>query len=940
MDHRQDSTTIYQINTHGGAAITGPVEVNGDFAGRDMLKIISTAPILPPEEAKHLHLAYLRSCFAQKWAQVSLADYSDSKLAPVSLLDVYVPLTLDFSVTIQLKDHKLLDWWSEDEYATKQQKVREVGVAASRKDELKEEAKRRDWPSLKVGEKEIQRLVDHYVERYGNQIDEKDPFSIYMEAQDAATVQPRFVLVGDPGTGKSSFVRHLTLCMAGQQLFELNGEKPHERANIAALVDWLEGSYTPLYIELRDLVKTVFAPLPADDNAPVSLPTLNDFWRYVHDHQLLGLEGYLPELYRRMVRGDVLLMLDGLDEVSNAADPRRREQIKTLVRMLGQYNGRVIVTSRSHAYRKGEWVLDGYGRAELRPLHSDRLDQLAQALFAQLDRLDEVAAFNDALKKIADGLKTNPLFFTLLAAIWLRSQPPHSLPNTEGELYARSVGLMLSKWTRLKVGELSLVERLKLTEAQLRQVVQGVALEVQGNGEPNEDSTLFDALDLIKKLRCINKYAPAQEIIDDLEQRSGLLVSPESDRFRFAHRSFQEYLAACELLQPCPAFYANGDPDWQFPAALVRRVMHKPDLWLNVANHAADWLKTHEPTVLWELLPRLFEPYVEGSQDPAHAQAALLALQLAQRHALLTDKRKKYTPGAAVLDGFAQAALRAMRDNALPAVQRAEAGRALAKLGDPRKEVMTVDAIELCDVPAGKFWMGAEKDHAKYPDNMADDYEGPLHRQYTAAFRISRYPITQAQYAEFVEATNDPANKPHEYDNNTFHLPNHPVVGVSWRQAVAFTDWLTERWRQQKKISNQQVVRLPTEAEWEKAARGMTDARRYPWGPDPNPNAANYNDSGIGSTSAVGCFSLGRTPFGCEEMSGNVWEWTLTKWLDDYQDYDQKVDTSLQGEDSRVVRGGAFNGNQGGARCAVRDWYHPDDLDYLLGFRVVVSPAS
>jgi formylglycine-generating enzyme required for sulfatase activity len=263
----------------------------------------------------------------------------------------------------------------------------------------------------------------------------------------------------------------------------------------------------------------------------------------------------------------------------------------------------------------------------------------------------------------------------------------------------------------------------------------------------------------------------------------------------------------------------------------------------------------------------------------------------------------------------------------------AATGDALARLGDPRPGVgLRPDGlpdIVWCEVPAGSFLMGGKKDRVDIP--------------YT--YSIGRYPVTNTQYGAFVEGGGyiqkrfwTPAGWAwRERENVTsprtlgssFDLPNHPVVGVSWYEAVAFCHWVGEL------IGND--VRLPTEAEWEKAARG-TDGREYPWGDEFDGRLCNVDQTGIENTSVVGLFPSGASPCDALDMSGNVWEWCQSLYEPyPYRAEDGREDTKA--EDYRVLRGGAFNLDQFSARCAYRNYNLPDSLWLYYGFRLVVLPA-
>ena len=292
-----------------------------------------------------------------------------------------------------------------------------------------------------------------------------------------------------------------------------------------------------------------------------------------------------------------------------------------------------------------------------------------------------------------------------------------------------------------------------------------------------------------------------------------------------------------------------------------------------------------------------------------------------------------------------------MTDGQRPPVARAQAGDALARLGDPRPGVGVDPTTGLpdvvwCDVPAGSFLMGSDKGR----DPEAYDDELPQHEVTLPAFLISKYPVTNAQYAAFVEDggytekwrrcwteagwrwKKDRAG-PETY-GGVFDLPNHPVVWVTWYEAVAFCRWLTEQLHQSGELRADEEITLPTESQWEKAARGV-DGRVYPWGGDPDPNRANYGETGIGTTSAVGCFPGGASPYGVEDLSGNVWEWCRTKWEDDYEGY--RDDNDPGGEALRVLRGGAFLNGASYVRCAYRHGSYPDPRSGDAGFRVVVA---
>lgn len=228
----------------------------------------------------------------------------------------------------------------------------------------------------------------------------------------------------------------------------------------------------------------------------------------------------------------------------------------------------------------------------------------------------------------------------------------------------------------------------------------------------------------------------------------------------------------------------------------------------------------------------------------------------------------------------------------------------------------SVDGMTLVYIPAGEFLMGSDD-----RDLQADPDEKPQHAVYLDAFWIDRTEVTNDMYRQCVdsEECTEPAHSPRYHDAA---YEKHPALGISWDQAVAYCTWAGRR--------------LPTEAEWEKAARGA-DGRLYPWGTDePDPGRLNF-DHFVGDTTEVGKYPAGASPYGVLDMAGNVWEWVADGYDEGY--YSESPDRNPFTDkpvNRRVLRGGSWNTEAHNVRVANRFWAFPgrNDTD---GFRCALN---
>ena len=222
-------------------------------------------------------------------------------------------------------------------------------------------------------------------------------------------------------------------------------------------------------------------------------------------------------------------------------------------------------------------------------------------------------------------------------------------------------------------------------------------------------------------------------------------------------------------------------------------------------------------------------------------------------------------------------------------------------------------------IPAGPFWLGWDKGRKN---------EKPSHEYDLASFLIARFPTTNAQYRLFVRSTEYHAPA-HWFDGHILTgYENHPVRFVSFYDAQAYCQWLSQ-------MTGREIT-LPSEAQWEKAARGAEDSFVYPWGASADPARANTAEASRDATTPVDRYPGGASPFGVIDMCGNIWEWTRSAYKP--YPYDAQDGREADDESKRVLRGGAFYSSQNIARCSYRSWDNPEVRQRDDGFRVIAQP--
>ncbi|KAF4635402.1 hypothetical protein G7Y89_g2697 [Cudoniella acicularis] len=419
----------------------------------------------------------------------------------------------------------------------------------------------------------------------------------------------------------------------------------------------------------------------------------------------------------------------------------------------------------------------------------------------------------------------------------------------------------------------------------------------------------------------------AEELLDELL----VVVAPEKDASdRITAQAFERLgdksLHAAQTKLPSPIQIANPT---LFVCSAIQRLLaalHLVSLPVETAMALFHSNPLEMEPILRSLLVRLstagksadlIEGLIRGSGTNAQLGALLISDFITE-----SSKLRKQISGQM---------LAIIEESNLPVLQREKAGCVLSRLGDSR------DLTALATVPAGEFILG---------DNIYPNSQPP-EKISLEGFRIGIYPVVNRDFSLFVRETGRDWQSP---DGFVPEKQNAPATDLNWFDAMAYCAWLTRRWRLNGKINPNEHVRLPTEPEWERSSRGDQNSSGngeliYPWGTRWQDDTANYEELGMNARCSVGLFPKGRSPYGCYDMVGQVWEWCTTLWGEEmttpsfrypWAD-DGREALDAPGEIRRVLRGGCFSSGRLKVCCTYRGSLEPAGFWRGNGFRIVVA---
>ena len=802
-----------------------------------------------------------------------------------------------------------------------------------------------------------------------------------LPAVEAIFGHDRSVFLGAPGSGKTTLFRYLAFCLARHHADD-------KRDYLVELpVGLRSGSPpVPVWVELRRLAAACKDQTPsAGDSCHV--------WDYLQAGlEKRNLGASIPALKAALLHGHALVLLDGLDEVPDGQRAFIRQAIESFATG-GFRASRMVVTCRVKSYVPRGLQLKGFSHiftlAEFTPAQSQ---QFVQGWYGECARkgyqgmtAEDAAKCSPSLVRALDQprlqeMGRNPMHLTAMACLHT-ARAGEPLPEESAKLFDLLVNTLLFLWAKAKVkgatesdaaqDELgALLKDGDCSEKKLRaclarlafQAHQAAAATQAGDWTPaniTEDKLAIEFARLDSKGQ---RLAWAGKVIEAIRHRAGLLQSEDGKSFQFTYR-FQEFLAG-DYLADKDAWerdHQQKEARGQMPTFAQRAaaLFDPAGYWRNVITWAAG-IRAHVKGDLGDVRDLVHELCQVPAQPDALARRQLVFAADVVREVRFCDLLELSWGSDTVAD-LRQRLLSLLQSTTpakeFPLKERAGVAGQLGWVQDPREGVGTVPRPGKKDRPNLLWTPGIEP--GDFIMGGSGDWEGKL--QFTHRlqhpFCVAAYPVTAAQFELFIQdegyareelwtkagwqwRNKEERTRPDDYAS-AFQTPNHPRVGVTWYEAMAFCKWLNATFKPEElNLPGGWKVRLPSEAEWERAAR-HTDGRDSPWDPKDKAEPAsrcNCAEAEIGQTSAVGLFPSGQAVCGAADMAGNVWEWCLTKWCANYKNYEKLADQGPEGDSARVLRGGSWVSDADIARCAFRVRYNPGSRYWFIGFRVVASP--
>jgi formylglycine-generating enzyme required for sulfatase activity len=721
----------------------------------------------------------------------------------------------------------------------------------------------------------------------------------------------RVLLEGPPGSGKTTCLHALALACAARAT--------GDSAAAELVASWPDPLPLPILLPAREIDDALGRGNAALDEQ--RLPTLAAFWGAIEEWlQYSNLQALVPAIQQLFEQGNCLVLIDGLDDLPPTAS--QTAFLTALGRFIARYPDNCFVVACRNAHAGLLAPLASFARYQLPDLDQPLADAMVARWYAMVADRAGLLMPEDITRRIAmlqgalhgderlEELARSPL---TLALCILAHAERYRLPDDRAIVLRRLADVMLNGWGHQRMaGTQSSERRLALLEP--------LALAFQSSADTSQDrpatlsSAEIEALlghglsSLGSGQRRVGEDGRPDDTIGGVGllgwcRRHGLLTQLGYDAYAMPQRQLREYMAGRALAVA---------PDFVTRAYALRRT----PTWRESLLHAIREIGQGSTPHIARLLVRL----LLHPSDNAPTSPGGDLLLAAECMGALGDRTR---PDRALREEVRLRLIELMGSAGAGVAVRIQAGLLLGLLGDTR---FAGPLPPLADVAAGRFLMGT-------PDGYDD--EGPEQWVDLPDFAIGVYPVTNQEYAAFLADRPAYAAPRYWYDARLNNLSS-PVVGVTWLDAVAYCAWLTERLDRAGRLPPGRVVRLPIEAEWEKAASWDTHQqvrRRYPWGDEWSSERANTGDGrGAWLTAPVGCYPNGISPYGLHDCIGNVWEWTAST----YSNYPGAA-LAFQESGSYTLRGSSCASTPTHARCTYRSRLPTTYWRYHLGFRIVIG---